>query len=534
MLSKTIHFKEDATKKILEGVNLTADAVKSTLGPKGQNVFIEEDEGRMIVTKDGVTVAKNIILEDKLMDIGSQIVRDASDRTNKEAGDGTTTSALLTQFLVNEGVRYKLMGFSGIEMQRGMDAALNQAEEVFKNLSKPIKTVEEMKAVALISCNDDEEIAKITAETLNEIGKDGVVSIEKADTRNIIKEIVKGVQIENGFIHPFFINDYEKNRVNFEDPAILLVTDDIQTPSEIAPIIDKILKGGKKQVVIISPEVSNDVIGFLLNNRSKGVLQPLVVQAPSFGEYMKREMEDLSVVLECKLISKEYGSSLIDIGKLDSTEDIQEYVGTCGRIVSTSTNTIITDAKGDVKSQVKLLKKQLEETEDSFVKEKIKNRIGKLTGGVAVIKVGGDTVKEQKEKQYRVEDAIMATRAAVEEGIVAGGGRTLLECSQMLEHEAVNSSFDAGFELVRKSLIEPIAHLCNLSNISKEMMIEKISKEKNYGYNFRTEQYGDLLEMKVIDPLKVARLSLRYAVSAAKLFLSNNVIITINKQEEKV
>ena len=535
MNSRTIHFKEDAIRKILEGINITADAVKSTLGPKGQNVFIEEDEGRMIVTKDGVTVARNIVLDDKLMDVGAQIIKDSSERTNKEAGDGTTTSALLTQFLANEGVRYKSIGFSGIEMMKGMDSALNQTEEILRKITTSIQTLEEMKSVALISSNGDEEISTVVAETLQETGEDGVVSIEKADKQGINKEIVKGIQIENGFSHPLFINDYEKNKVNFENPAILLIADDIQTPSEISSIIEKVLSKGKKQIVIISPEVSADVMGFLIANRNKGVLQPLVIQAPSYGEFMKREMEDLAAVLQCELISREHGTSMLDISKLDFAHDIEKYIGKCDKLVCSMNNTIITGAKGDVKSQVELIKKQMEQIDDLFAKEKMKGRVGKLTGGVAVIKVGGDTIKEQKEKQYRVEDAIMAVKAAKEEGIVPGGGISLLYCASKIQHESVSKDFDAGFELVRSALREPIKQLCQLSGLSNEMMIEKIdSKEFGYGYNFRTNEYGNLLDMKVIDPLKVARLSLRYAVSATKLFLSNNVVITINKKEEKV
>ena len=532
MSSKTIHFGQDAIQKILEGINITADAVKSTLGPKGQNVFIEEDEGRMIVTKDGVTVARNISLEDKLMDIGAQIVKDASDRTNKEAGDGTTTAALLTQFLANEGVRYKLSGFSGIEMMAGMECALEQIEVELKKLAKLISTFEEKKAIALISCNGDEQIASTVAEVLNETGEDGVVSIEKGDKPGINKEVVKGIQIENGYMHPLFINDFEKNRVVLEDPAILLIADDIQTPSEISSVIEKVLKSGKKQIVIISPEVSIDVLGFLIANRNKGVLQAVVVQAPSFGDYMKREMEDLAVVLECELISREHGTSLLDLSQLDSSHDINRFVGKCKRLVSTMNNTIITGAAGNVESQVELIKKQIDGMDDLFAKEKMKGRIGKLTGGIAVIKVGGDTVKEQKEKQYRVEDAIMATKAAIEEGIVAGGGSSLLDVYDRINHESVNKDWDAGFELVKKSLFEPIKQLCKLSGLSSETMIEKLSEnEYGFGYNFRTNKYENLFETQVIDPLKVARLSLRYAVSATKLFLSNNVVIVNNKEK---
>lgn len=531
MSYRTIHFKEDAIKKILDGINVTADAVKSTLGPKGQNVFIEEDEGRMIVTKDGVTVARNIFLEDKLMDIGAQIVKDASDRTNKEAGDGTTTAALLTQFLANEGVRYKSSGLSGVEMMSGMDCALEQIEAELRKLAKPVTSLQEKKAIALISCNGDEEIASIVAETLNETGKDGVISIEKGDTPGIHKEIVKGVQIENGYMHPLFINDFEKNRVVLEDPAILLVADDIQTPSEISPIIERVLKSGKKQIVIVSPEVSVDVLGFLIANRNKGVLQPVVVQAPSFGEYMKREMEDLAVVLQCELISREHGTSMVELAQLDSSHDITRFIGRCERLVSTMHNTVITGAAGNVESQVELIRKQIEGIDDVFAKEKMKGRIGKLTGGIAAIKVGGDTIKEQKERQYRVEDAIMATKAAIEEGIVAGGGSSLLGVYDKIFHESTNKDWDAGFELVKKSLLEPVKQLCKLSSLSAETMIEKLNEnEYGYGYNFRTNKYENLFETQVIDPLKVARLSLRYAVSATKLFLSNNVVITINKE----
>lgn len=533
MLKRTIHSNTEAVKKILEGINLTADAVKSTLGPKGQNVFIEEDEGRMVVTKDGVTVARNISFEDKLLDIGSQIVRDASERTNKEAGDGTTTAAVLTQFLATEGVRHKFMGFSGIEMQKGMDAALNEVEKNLKSLAKPIKTLEDMKAVALISCNNDEEIATITAETLFETGKDGVISIEKGDNMGITKEIVKGIQIENGYGHPIFINDFIQNRTIFEDPAILLIADDIQVPSEISPVLDKVIKTGKKQVVIICPEISNEVFGYLVRNKDKGALAPLFVQAPSYGDYMKREMEDLAIALNCKIIGKEYGVSMADISRLDSTDNIENYIGTCGKIISTMNNTVITEAPGDVKSHIELLKKQMEGMEDLFSKEKFKSRIGKLSGGIAVIKVGGDTIKEQKEKQYRVEDAVMATKAAIEEGIVAGGGVTLLNCYNTIKSRTMTSDFDAGFELVVKSLLQPIIHLAKSADLSHETIMEKISKEKvNFGYNFRTGEFGDMMEMKVFDPLKVARLSLRYAVSATKLFLSNDIIITINKEEK--
>lgn len=534
MKPRTIHFGEGALKKILEGINTTADAVKSTLGPRGQNVFIEEDEGRMIVTKDGVTVANNIILEDRLMNVGSQIVKDASERTNKEAGDGTTTAAVLTQFLANEGIRYKLMGFSGIEMMKGMDAALVQSEELLSKLAHPVNDLAQKKAIALISCNNDEEIASVVAQTLEETGSDGVISIEKGDKPGISKEVVKGIQIENGYMHPFFINDYEKNRVVFDNPAILLVSDDIQTPSEIGPIIEKVLKTGKKQIVIISPEVSDDVIGFLLANRQKGVLQPLVVTAPSFGDYMKREMEDLSVVLQCHIIGRDLGTSMADINKPDSALDITEFIGKCSKIVSSARNTVMSGAEGDIDSQVKLIKEQMKTTEDLFAREKMKSRIGKLTGGIAVIKVGGDTVKEQKEKQYRVEDAVMATRAASEEGVVSGGGTSLLWISNLLKNESDNKDFNAGFELVRQALREPIKQLCLLSNLSPEMMIEKMTgKNYGFGYNFRTDEYIDLFEENIIDPLKVARLSLRYSISATKLFLSNSVVIMINSEETK-
>jgi chaperonin GroEL len=549
-MSKKIIFKEDARKALKSGLDKVANAVKVTLGPKGRNVVLGSGYGSPTITNDGVSIAKEIELEDATENIGAEIIKEVASKTNDAAGDGTTSAVLLTQAIATEGLKNVAAGANPLALRKGIVKAKDQMVQALKQMSKTISSREEISQVATISAQD-KEMGDLIAEVMEEVGKDGVITVEESKTFGLSKEIVKGLQFDRGYISHYMVSNQEKMEAVLEDPAILITDKKIGSLQELLPILEKIIKTGKKELVIIADDVEGDALTTLIVNRLRGIFTALAIKSPGFGDRKKEMLEDIACVTGAQVISEEKGM------KLENME--LEMLGHARRIISTKETTTIVEGKGEkqeLSTRIEQIRKEMENVTSDFDKEKLQERLAKLAGGVGVIKVGAATEVEQKAKQHKLEDALHATRAAVEEGIVPGGGVALLRAAAMLENlestmkRDIVLSQDAGrsglteniedeitgVNILRRAVEEPIRQIAQNAGIDGAVVVQKVKElQGDFGFNAATMVYEDLIKAGVVDPTKVTRTALENAVSAASMLLTTEAVISeLPKKEEKV
>jgi len=528
MAAKEVRFHDSARTKIVAGVNILADAVKITLGPKGRNVVLDRSYGAPTITKDGVSVAKEIELKDKFENMGAQMVKEVASKTSDIAGDGTTTATVLAQAIVKEGMKYVSAGMNPMDLKRGIDTAVESVVAELKKLSKPTTTSKEIAQVASISANSDATIGEKIAEAMEKVGKEGVITVEEGKSLEMELEVVEGMQFDRGYLSPYFINNAEKQISVLEDAFILLSEKKISTIRDLLPVLEQVAKAGKP-LLIIAEDVDSEALATLVVNNLRGILKTCAVKAPGFGDRRKAILEDIATLTGGTVIAEEVGLSLEKVTLTD--------LGQAKRIEIGKEETTLIDGAGDTKAiegRVKSIRKQIEDTTSDYDKEKLQERVAKLAGGVALIKVGAATEVEMKEKKARVEDALHSTRAAVEEGIVAGGGVALLRARSALgKLTGDNHDQESGIKIVLRALEEPLR--CIVANAGDEpsVVLNKVVEGKgNFGYNAQTGQYGDLLEMGVVDPTKVTRVALQNAASVAGLILTTDAMVAESPQEE--
>jgi chaperonin GroEL len=529
MSAKELRFSEEARSAILSGVNILADAVKVTLGPKGRNVVIEKSFGAPNVTKDGVTVAKEIELSDKFENMGAQMVREVASKTNDDAGDGTTTATVLAQAIYREGAKIVAAGHNPMELKRGIDKAVEAVIEELKKISKPIKDQKEVAQVGTISANNDPTIGKIIAEAMEKVGKEGVITVEESKTAETTLDVVEGMQFDRGYLSPYFVTNPEKMEAAIETPYILIYDKKISSMKDLLPLLEKVVQRSKP-LIIVAEEVEGEALATLVVNKLRGTLQVAAVKAPGFGDRRKEMLQDLAVLTGGKVISEEMGH------KLESAR--LEDLGQAKKVTIDKDNTTIVDGAGkkaDVEARVKTIRAQIEETTSDYDREKLQERLAKLVGGVAVVNVGAATEVEMKEKKARVEDALNATRAAVEEGIVPGGGTALLRASKVLEGlKGLSPEQQAGVNIIRRSLEEPLRQIAGNAGYEGSIVVDKVVNNTTpaWGFNALTEKYEDLIAAGVIDPAKVARCALQNAASVASLMLTTETLIAEKPKKE--
>jgi chaperonin GroEL len=521
MSAKEVKFHESARHKIVAGVNILADAVKVTLGPKGRNVVLERSFGAPTVTKDGVSVAKEIELKDKFENMGAQMVKEVASKTSDIAGDGTTTATVLAQAIVKEGMKYVAAGMNPMDLKRGIDKAVTGIVEELKKLSKPCTTNKEIAQVGSISANADASIGKIIADAMDKVGKEGVITVEDGKSLDNELEVVEGMQFDRGYLSPYFINNPDKQIAVLDDPFVLLHDKKISNIRELLPLLEQVAKAGKP-LLIIAEEVDGEALATLVVNNLRGILKTCAVKAPGFGDRRKAMLEDIAILTGGTVIAEEVGLSLEKATLKD--------LGRAKRIEIEKENTTLIDGAGDkagIEGRVKNIRTQIEEATSDYDKEKLQERVAKLAGGVALIRVGAATELEMKEKKARVEDALHATRAAVEEGIVAGGGVALIRArSTMSKIKGENADQDAGIKIVLRAIEEPLRMIVSNAGDEPSVVLNKVVEGKgNYGYNAGTSEYGDLVQMGVLDPTKVTRCALQNAASIAGLILTTDAMV---------
>ncbi|MCD6360867.1 MAG: chaperonin GroEL [Armatimonadetes bacterium] len=521
-MAKQILFNEEARASLKRGVNKLANTVKVTLGPKGRNVALDKGFGSPQITSDGVTVAKEIELEDKFENVGAQLVQEVASKTNDVAGDGTTTAVVLAQGIINEGLKNVAAGANPMDIKRGIEKGVARiVQELRQKISKPVETKEEKEQVASISANDS-EIGKIIAEAMEKVGKDGVITVEESQSFGIDVEVVKGMKFDKGYVSPYMITDADKMRAIYENPYILITDKKISSINDIVSVLEKIAQAGKKELVIIAEEIEGEALATLVINKLQGRFNTLAVKAPGFGDRKKEMLKDIAILTGGKVISEEIGL------KLENVEI--DMLGQAGRVIATKEDTIIEEGRGkeqEIKDRISQIRIQIQETTSDFDKEKLQERLAKLVGGVAVIKVGAATETEQKEKQQRVEDALAATKAAVEEGIVVGGGVALIRTIPVLDEIRARGEEKVGIDILRKALEDPLRQIA--SNVGKDasVVVNEVKKHKgNYGYNGAKDIFEDLVEAGVVDPTKVTRSALQNAASIASLILTTEAVVT--------
>ena len=533
-MAKQVVHGEDSRAAILRGINQLADAVKITLGPKGRNVVIDKKFGSPTITKDGVTVAKEIELKDSLENMGAQMVREVASKTSDVAGDGTTTATVLAQAIFREGVKTVAAGANPMALKRGIDKAVERATEEIKRLSKPVKG-DAIAQVGTVSANGDQTIGNIIAEAMNKVGKDGVITVEESKTMDTSLEVVEGMQFDRGYLSPYFVTDPERMEVVLENPLILINEKKISSMKDLLPLLEQVAKLGKP-MLIIAEDVEGEALATLVVNKLRGTLNIAAVKAPGFGDRRKAMLEDIAILTGGKVISEDLGIKLENV-KL-------EDLGRAKKITIDKDNTTIVEGSGkqyDIEGRVKTLRAQIDDTTSDYDREKLQERLAKLVGGVAVIKVGAATETEMKEKKARVEDAMHATRAAVEEGIVPGGGVALVRAAKALEKFEVNKEGEGdpdeqiGVNIVRRSLEEPLRQIVQNAGKEGAVVVERIRSEKNenIGFNAATETFEDLVKAGVIDPAKVTRTALQNAASIAGLMLTTEAMVSEIPEDEK-
>ncbi|MCW5623372.1 MAG: chaperonin GroEL [Burkholderiales bacterium] len=529
MAAKEVKFHDSARHRIVAGVNVLADAVKVTLGPKGRNVVLEKSWGAPTITKDGVSVAKEIELKDKFENMGAQLVKDVASKTSDVAGDGTTTATVLAQAIVQEGMKYVAAGINPTDLKRGIDKAVTGIVEELKKLSKPTTTSKEIAQVASISANSDTSVGQIIADAMEKVGKEGVITVEDGKSLDNELDVVEGMQFDRGYLSPYFINDADKQIAALEDPYILFHDKKISNIRELLPVLEQVAKAGKP-LLIIAEDVDGEALATLVVNNIRGILKTTAVKAPGFGDRRKAMLEDMAILTGGTVIAEEVGLKLENVTLND--------LGRAKRVEVGKENSTIIDGAGEktqIESRIKIIRQQIEETTSDYDREKLQERVAKLAGGVAVIRVGAATEVEMKEKKARVEDALHATRAAVEEGVVAGGGVALLRArAAITQLKGDNVDQDAGIKIILRAVEEPLRAIAHNAGGEPSVVVNKVVEGKgNFGYNAATEQYGDLVEQGVIDPTKVTRSALQNAASVAGLILTTDAMVAEAPKEEK-
>ncbi|KPK64221.1 molecular chaperone GroEL [candidate division WOR_3 bacterium SM23_42] len=528
MAAKEIKFGEDARRSILKGVKLLSDAVKVTLGPKGRNVILEKKFGAPTITKDGVTVAKEIDLEDKFENMGAQMVKEVASKTSDVAGDGTTTATILAEGIYREGLKTVTAGANAMEIKKGIDKAVESVVAHLKKMSTPIKGSTDIAQVAAISANNDETIGKLIADAMEKVGKDGVITVEEAKGMETTLDVVEGMQFDRGYLSPYFITNPERMECVLEDAYILLYEKKISAMKDLVPMLEKVAQKGKP-IVIISEEVEGEALATLVVNKIRGTLSCAAVKAPGYGDRRRAMLEDIAVLTAGKLISEDIGIKLENVQVSD--------LGRAKRITIDKENTTIVEGAGkkdDIQARIGQIKNEIEETTSDYDKEKLQERLAKLAGGVAVLNVGAATEVAMKEKKARVEDALHATRAAVEEGIVPGGGVALIRALPELAKMKLVNDQQIGLEIVRRALEEPTRLLAENAGKEGSVIVEQVKKEKlNTGYNVMSEKFEDMVEAGIIDPTKVTRTALQNAASIASLLVTTEAVVAEKPEEEK-
>ena len=528
MAAKQIEFNTDARAGLKRGVDKLANAVKVTLGPKGRNVIIDKKFGAPTITKDGVTVAKEIELEDAIENMGAQMVREVASKTSDIAGDGTTTATVLAQAIIREGLKNVTAGANPMDLKRGIDLAVSKIVEGLKELSREVEGEKEIAQVGAISANNDNEIGKLIAQAMEKVGKDGVITVEEAKGTETTMDVVEGMQFDRGYLSPYFVTDPDSMEAGLDDPYILIHDKKISSMKDLLPILEKVAQAGRP-IVIIAEDVEGEALATLVVNKLRGTLRVAAVKAPGFGDRRKAMLEDLAVLTGGTVISEEKGY------KLDATT--VEYLGTAKRVVIDKDNTTLVEGAGtgeEIKRRIGEIKAQIEKTTSDYDREKLQERLAKLSGGVAVLKIGASTEVEMKEKKARVEDALHATRAAVEEGIVPGGGVAYLRVQHTLDGlEGENRDQTIGVKIIARAIEEPIRQIVENAGLEGSVVVAKVKDGTgDYGFNAYTDEYTNMFEAGVIDPTKVSRVALENAASVASLLITTESTITEVKSEE--
>lgn len=528
MAAKEVKFGDSARKKMLTGVNILADAVKATLGPKGRNVIIEKSFGAPTITKDGVSVAKEIELEDRFENMGAQLVKDVASRANDDAGDGTTTATVLAQSIVNEGLKAVAAGMNPMDLKRGIDKATIAIVAELKNLSKPCADTKAIAQVGTISANSDSSIGDIIAEAMEKVGKEGVITVEEGTGLENELSVVEGMQFDRGYLSPYFVNKPETMVAELESPLILLVDKKISNIREMLPVLEAVAKAGRP-LLIVSEDVEGEALATLVVNNMRGIVKVAAVKAPGFGDRRKAMLQDIAVLTGGTVISEEIGLSL--------ESATLENLGSAKRVTISKENTIIVDGAGvehDIQARITQIRAQVAETSSDYDREKLQERLAKLSGGVAVIKVGAGSEVEMKEKKARVEDALHATRAAVEEGVVPGGGVALIRALEALvDLKGDNADQNVGIAVLRRAVEAPLRQIASNSGDEPSVVVNEVKNGKgNYGYNAATSEYGDMVEMGILDPTKVTRSALQAASSIGGLMLTTEAAIADAPKKE--
>jgi len=520
-MAKQIKFGEDARKILKNGLDKVANAVKVTLGPKGRNVVLGSGYGSPTITNDGVTIAKEIELEDNTENIGAEIIKEVASKTNDIAGDGTTSAVLLCQAIATEGLKNVAAGANPLALRKGIIKAKDAVVQALKEMSKPIGNKEETSQVATIAAQD-KEMGDLIAEVMEEVGKDGVITTEESKTFGLSKEIVKGLQFDRGYVSGYMVSNAEKMEASLEEPYILITDRKISSLPEILPLLEKLVKAGKKELVIIADDVDGDALTTLIVNKIRGIFNALAVKSPGFGDRKKEMLEDIAIVTGAEVISEEKGM------KLENVEI--EMLGQARRVISTKENTTIVEGKGeksDIEARIGAIKKEISSATSDFDKEKLQERLAKLSGGVGVIKVGAATEVEQKAKQHKLEDALHATRAAVEEGIVPGGGVALLRTLPALEKMQLEGDEKTGLNILKRAIEEPIRQISENAGVDGAVVVQKVKESTDdFGFNAQTMVYENLIKAGVVDPTKVVRTALENAVSAASMLLTTEAVVS--------
>jgi len=529
MAAKEVRFSDDARQRMFKGVNILANAVKVTLGPKGRNAVLEKSFGAPTVTKDGVSVAKEVELKDKFENMGAQMVKEVASNTSDEAGDGTTTATVLAQAIIREGLKAVASGINPMDLKRGIDKAVITVVEELKKLSKPCKDQKAISQVGTISANADESIGKTIADAMDKVGKEGVITVEEGSGLENELDVVEGMQFDRGYLSPYFINNQQNQTAELENPYILLYDKKISNIREMLPLLEGVAKAGRP-LLVVAEDVEGEALATLVVNTIRGIIKVAAVKAPGFGDRRKAMLQDIAVLTGGQVISDEVGLSL----EKASLNDL----GEAKKVVVEKENSTIIDGHGksaDIKARVGQIRQQIEEATSDYDKEKLQERVAKLSGGVAVIKVGASTEIEMKEKKARVEDALHATRAAVEEGVVPGGGVALLRAQKAVEKlEGANQDQQVGIKILSRAIEEPLRQIVDNAGEDAAVVLNKVKEGKgNFGYNAQTGEYGDLIEAGILDPTKVTRLALQNASSVAGLLLTTEVMVAEAPKEEE-
>ena len=528
MPAKMITYSSKARESMLEGINILANAVKVTLGPKGNNVVLDKSFGSPTVTKDGVTVAKEIKLEDKFQNMGAQMVKEVASKTSDVAGDGTTTATLLAQSIYNEGQKLVAAGANPMALKRGIDKGVTAVVEQLQKLSKPTRDKKEIEQVGAISANNDEKVGKLISEAMEKVGKEGVITVEEAKSMDTTLEIVEGMQFDRGYLSPYFVTDAEKMEAALEEPYLLIHEKKITVMKDLVPLLESIAKSGKP-LLIIAEDVEGEALATLIVNKLRGTLKVAAVKAPGFGDRRKAMLQDIAILTGGQVISEDLGVKLENVA-------ISE-LGKCKTIKIDKDNTTIVDGAGSksaIEGRVKQIRTQIEETTSDYDREKLQERLAKIIGGVAVINIGAATETEMKEKKARLEDALNATRAAVEEGIVPGGGVALVRCIKTLESVKVTGEEKNGVAILKRALQEPLRQIAENAGFEGSVVLNKVLEGKDdYGFNAQSEKYENLLEAGVIDPTKVVRFALQNAASVSGLMLTTEAMIAEKPEKKK-